>query len=87
MHEVEPVAVPLSPTTRGLLVRLPEHLRLLCHGVLLSDGVAEHSAQIRTSGASHSLNLPVALKSVNWVALGDLVAWALAIHQVPIIPS
>ena len=61
MDEVEPVTVPLPPTTRRLLVRLPEHLRLVCHSVLLSDGVAEHSAQIRTSSAANSLYLPITL--------------------------
>ena len=62
MHEVEPVAVPLPPTTSGLLVRLPEHLRLVCHGVLLPDGVAEHRAEVRASRAADSLYLPVTLR-------------------------
>ena len=58
---MEPVAVPLPPTTRRLLVCLPKHLRLVCHSVLLSDGVTENSAEIRPSGAPDSFNLPVAL--------------------------
>ena len=61
MHKVESVAVPLPPPARRLLVRLPKHLRLVGHRVLLPDRVAEHRPQIRTGGAPDSLDLPVAL--------------------------
>ena len=90
MDKVEPVAVSLPPATCRLPVRLPEHLCLVGHRVLLPDGVAEHGAEIRTSGAADSLYLPITLHKytrVNWDTWGDLVAWALAVHQVPIIPS
>ena len=46
---------------QALPVCLPEHLRLLCHRVLLPDGVAEHGAEIRTGGAADSLDLPITL--------------------------
>ena len=61
MDEVEPVTVPLPPTTCRLLVRLPQHLGLVNHRVLLPDRIAENCAKVRTSCASNPLDLPVAL--------------------------
>ena len=61
VDKVEPVAVSLPPATCRLPVRLPEHLCLVGHRVLLPDGVAEHGAEIRTGGAADSLYLPITL--------------------------